>query len=132
MLKKNKASLSNNNDSKKNWLKFSSKVCAEQKRSGLKFMLHADSNLKKLYKENTSLSYIYVSSIDQGATRFGGYSSVYVKDGGSPFSQALFINEHWDANIGISIRFVKLLKFKSKSWFQSWRRSSFFIHSHSH
>ena len=35
----------------------------------------------------------------QGATRLGGYSSVYVKDGGSPFSQALFINEHWDANL---------------------------------
>ena len=35
----------------------------------------------------------------------------------SPFSQALFINKHGDTNIGISIRFVKLLYFKSKSWF---------------
>ena len=77
---------------KKNRLKFSSKVCAEQKRSGLKFMLHADTNLKKIYKEKTSSSYMYVSSIDHGATRLG--VTVYVKEGGSPFSQVLFINEH--------------------------------------
>ena len=70
--RKNKASISHNNYSKKIWLKFSSKVFAEQKRSEQQFMLHTDNNLKNVYKENTSSSYIYVSSIDQGAKRLGG------------------------------------------------------------
>ena len=62
-------------------------------------MLHADTNLTKVYKENISSSYIYVSSINQEATRLGGYRSVHAKDGGSPFSQALFIYGHYDANL---------------------------------
>ena len=45
---------------------------AEQKRSEQQFILHADNNLKKVYKENTSLAYIYVNSIDQEATRLEG------------------------------------------------------------
>ena len=56
-------------------------------------------DLEKRYtKENTSSSCIHVGSIDQGATRLGGYSSVHATDGGSPFSQALFIKEPVDIN----------------------------------
>ena len=48
---------------------------------------------KGIQKENTSSSCVHVGSFDQGATRLGGYSLVHANDGGSPFSQALFINE---------------------------------------
>ena len=40
---------------------------------------------KKVYYENTSSSCIHVSSIDQGATRLGGYSSVHAKMGAPLF-----------------------------------------------
>ena len=53
---------------------------------------------KRYTKENTSSSCIHISSIDQGATRLGGYSSVHATDGGSPFSQALFIEKPFDIN----------------------------------
>ena len=53
---------------------------------------------KRYTNENTSSSCIHIRSIDQGATRLGGYSSVHATDGGSPFSQALFIEKPFDIN----------------------------------
>ena len=47
----------------------------------------------------------------------GGYSSVHVKDGGLPFFLS-FIYQRTLRRKQKILKFVKLLKIKSKSWFQ--------------
>jgi len=70
--------------------------------------------------------------------KFGYTRTLYLKKGiqcmhrwGLPFSQALLTNEHYNKTWKI-LKFVKLLKFKSESGFQIWRRSSFVNYSQSH
>ena len=56
-------------------------------------------DLEKRYtKENTFSSSILVGSIDQGATRFGGYSSVHAKMGAPLFLKLYLLMNYFDAN----------------------------------
>ena len=71
------------------WFKFSSKVFAEQRQKWATILSSTRTNLKGI-QVNTSSSNMYVSSIDHGATRLGGYSSVYVCRWEAPFFSKLY------------------------------------------
>jgi len=127
--RKNKAGISINNSSEKNCLIFSStnsRICIRKHWSEAEFQSNAEHwNLKKVYTREYLLVFAYTVSYWPGCYALRGVIEFkcMLKDGGSPFSQKLYLlMNQFDANLPW---FIKRLGSIIKT-FQIWRLSSFY------